>query len=109
MPFTLKLWLRRRSLIAFVKRPSHIMKKWTLLLVMSLTALIMVGLPGMVDSKSKRTAVANYRDTPNQATRKEVDDAKKADLRSVLPFEIGLGVLLCTVIFIYARSEKQFA
>jgi hypothetical protein len=92
-----------------LKRREHIMNKWALLLFMSLTFLTMIGLPGLVDSERRAIAIRNYRSTPSEATLKELKDAKRADIKSVLRFEIVLAILLGTSIFVYVRLEKQFS
>ncbi len=76
---------------------------------MSLTFITMVGLTGLVDSKRKVLALSEYRSTPNETTLRELKEARKAELRSIVPVEIVLGLVLGTFSFVYVRLQQRNA
>ena len=82
------------------------MIKWPLLILMSITILTMLGLPGCYDSRRRMVAHGHYYDSPSDATRKEFRDAKLADWKDIAIYEAVLAAFLGLTLFVYLRLEK---
>ena len=78
------------------------------LLVMVFTILLMICLPGLQDTKQMATAWNHYHDTPNDTTRKELEDARIADRKQMIIMELVLGtfLVLCGVGFVKAGKKQ---
>jgi hypothetical protein len=87
--------------------PWHIMKKWTLILVISCLILMMVACPGLYDSHTKAVAFRHYSDAPSDATLRELQDAKKSDRWHILIYELVLGGLLAASSLVLIRVDKN--
>ncbi len=81
--------------------------KWPLVVIMSVTILTMLGFPGCYDSRRRMVAHSHYYESPGDATRKEVQDAKRADWRDIAIYEALLAGFLGLTVFVYLRVEKR--
>jgi len=66
----------------------------------------MISLPGLQDSRQMATAVHHYYDSPNDATRKEIEDARVADRKQMIKIELVLGAFLMLPTILFIRSWK---
>jgi hypothetical protein len=82
------------------------MKKWVLILAISCLILVMLGFPGLYDSRTMAEAHRQYRDTPSEQTRQALQDAKASDRRHILIFEVAFGGLLAILFWALLRTEK---
>ena len=82
------------------------MIKWSLLILMSITILTMLDFPGCYDSRRRSVAHGHYYDSPSDATRKELQDAKLADWKDIAIYEMVLAGFLALNVFVYLRVEK---
>ena len=73
---------------------------------MSITILTMLGFPGCYDSRRRMVAHGHYYDSPSDATRKELRDAKLADWKDIAIYETVLGAFLALNVLVYLRIEK---
>jgi hypothetical protein len=71
-----------------------------ILLFMALLIILIIGLPGLQDSRRTFNAWSHYHETPNDEKRKELDAARAADkvqtvkIRCVLVFALGASGFL---------------
>ena len=73
---------------------------------MSITILTMLGFPGCYDSRRRAVAHSRFYDSPNDATRRELRDAKLADWKGIGVYEAALAGFLGLTLFVYLRVEK---
>ena len=83
------------------------MLKWSLLVVMSVTILMMLTLPGLYDSRRTQQAFSRYRNSPSALTERQVEDAKAADWRDIAIYEAVFAVLLAASTVAYLRVAKN--
>jgi hypothetical protein len=77
-----------------------------LLLIMAMLVLLMISLPGSQDSRRMAKAWAHYRDTPNDSTRKELEDARAADRKQMIKIELALGAILAIPTVLFVKLSK---
>ena len=78
-----------------------------LLLIIVFFILLMIGLPGLQDSRQMMTAWNHYYDSPNDATRKELDNARIADRKQMTKIELVLGSFLALSAILFFKSGKN--
>jgi hypothetical protein len=83
------------------------MKKWTLILAISCLILVMLGFPGLYDSKAMAEAHRQHRDAPSEQTRQELQDAKASDRWHILTFKVAFGGVLAVLFWALLRTEKN--
>jgi hypothetical protein len=81
--------------------------KWPLLILMSVTILTMLSFPGCYDSRRRMVARSRYHDSPGEATRKELQDARRADWRDIAVYEAVLAGFLGLTLLVYLRVEQR--
>ena len=86
---------------------SRVMKKWALILTASCVILMMVGFPGLYDSRTRAEAFRHYRDDQSETTVKELQDAKASDRQHILIYELVFGGVLTMLWFVLLRTEKN--
>jgi hypothetical protein len=78
-----------------------------LLLFMTFWILLMVGCPGLHDSRRRIEAANNYHDAPSDKTRQELEEARRLDWRDILVMESFMAVILGAAIFGFIRAGKN--
>jgi hypothetical protein len=73
---------------------------------MALLIFLMIGLPGLQDSRQMATAMHHYYDSPNDATRKEIEEARIADRKQIIKIELVLGAFLILPTILFFKSWK---
>ena len=66
----------------------------------------MFSFPGLYDTRRTALAWHRYHDAPSDATRSEVEHAKRLDRREILLWEVGLGTVLIWAAVALARRTK---
>ena len=74
---------------------------------MALVILMMIYLPGGLDSRRMARAWSHYHDSPNEVTLKELDDARIADRKQVVKIELVLGSFLALSVFLFFKSRRN--
>jgi hypothetical protein len=82
------------------------MKKFLLILFISVCGCVMVGCPGLYDTRRTRVAWRHYHDAPSETTRRELHDAKRLDRREILVWEAILGAALIGAFVALVRVSK---
>jgi len=77
-----------------------------LLLIMTLLTFLMISLPGLHDTKRMATAWRHYNDSPNDMTRKEIENARIADRKQMIKIELVLGTFLALSATLFFKSGK---
>jgi hypothetical protein len=68
---------------------------------------LMISLPAFLDSRQMATAVHHYYDSPNAATRTEIDDARVADRKQIIEIELVHGAFLTLPAILFYKSGKS--
>lgn len=69
---------------------------------------MMLIFPGLHDTRRMALAVQRYHEAPSDATRAELEDAKRLDRGEILIWEAALGVVLIwPVVALVRLAEKQ--
>ena len=81
--------------------------KWSLLVLISMTILTMLGLPGCYPStRTRMQAFSEYHDSPNEKTKEKLEAAKRAEWKGIAVMEVLLAVFLGFGFFAYARISR---
>jgi hypothetical protein len=83
------------------------MKKWMLILAISCLILMMIGFPGLYDSRRMGEAYRQYRDAPSEQTRNELREARISDRWHIVFFELAFGGVLAASWWALVRVEKS--
>jgi hypothetical protein len=83
------------------------MKKWVLILLISLWVLFMVAFAGGYDGRKTAVASRNYREAPSEITRSELHAAKRSDRWHILICELVMGALLIWPVISLVRLSNR--
>ena len=75
-----------------------------LFLFMTFWILLMVGCPGLYDSRRMAVAFNHYHDAQTDATRHELDEARRLDRRDILVYESFMAAILGAAIYGFIRA-----
>ena len=71
--------------------------------------LAMAGCPGLWDTKRRRIAFHNYRETPSEVTKAALVEAKRLDRRNIIVFEVVMGGIACVAALALLRMKEPSA
>jgi hypothetical protein len=74
---------------------------------MGFLLLVMAGCPGLYDSKRRAIAYHHYSGTPNEATRIELEEAKRLDRRDILVYELVMAGVLAVAVYAFIRTGRK--
>jgi len=78
-----------------------------LLLFISFWLLIMVGCPGMYDSRRTAVAFSHYYDAPSDKTKQELDEAHRLDRRDIFVYESIMAAILAAALYGFTRVGRK--
>jgi hypothetical protein len=78
-----------------------------LILFMSFWIIIMAGCPGLYDSRLMALAVQHYNDARTDASRHELDEARRLDRRDILIYEMIMAGVLGAAIYGFIRIGRR--
>jgi hypothetical protein len=81
--------------------------RFFLLLFMGFLLLVMAGCPGLYDSNRRAIAHRHYYDAPSEATRIELEEAKRLDRRDIVVYELVMAGVFTVAVYAFIRAGRR--
>src|ERR1041384_4647494 len=81
--------------------------RFFLLLLMGFLLLVMAGCPGLYDSKRRAIASRHHYDAHSDATRIELEEAKRLDRRDILVYELVMAGIFAGAVNAFIRAGRK--
>ena len=78
-----------------------------LLLFITFWLLMMVGCPGLYDSRRTFVAHSHFYDVPSEKTKQELNEAHRLDRRDIIVYEIIMAAVLAAAIYGFIRAGRK--
>ena len=78
-----------------------------LFLLMGFLLLAMAGCPGLYDSRRSFIAHAHNYDAPSEATRIELEQAKRLERSDIMVFELVMGGVFALAVYAFMRAGRK--
>ena len=78
-----------------------------LFLFIGFLLLAMAGCPGLYDTKRSIIAHAHHYDAPSEATRLELERAKRLDRRDIFVVELVMGGVVASAVYAFIRAGRK--
>jgi len=77
-----------------------------ILVLMAFIMFFMLSCPGLHDSKKMAVALIHFRDSPNESTKRELDEARLSQKHEILKIEAFFTIPLAALGYLFYKSKR---